>query len=125
MSEATKYFTPGEATRTLPLVRRIVEDILATGRALRALAPEGEPPAKAAAEFRQLAARIRELLQELEELGCSYKDMSFTMGLVDFPARIGGKDVLLCWRPDEDALKYYHAEGEGYRGRKEIPTEYL
>ena len=34
-----KLFTPAQANRTLPLVRRIVDDILLRGRELRRIAP--------------------------------------------------------------------------------------
>ena len=64
-------------------------------------------------------------MAELEEIGCFYKDWNFTIGLVDFPAIIDGKEVLLCWRSDEDDILYYHGFEDGYAGRKEIPDKYL
>ena len=42
MVTATKYFTPEEARRTLPLVRKIVEDILNSSREIRLLADDKE-----------------------------------------------------------------------------------
>ena len=35
-----KYFSPAEASRTLPLVRKIVADILKTGQELRTFVAE-------------------------------------------------------------------------------------
>jgi hypothetical protein len=32
---------------------------------------------------------------------------------------------MLCWRSDEDEIKYYHDIEAGYSGRKLIPEEYL
>jgi hypothetical protein len=64
-------------------------------------------------------------MKELEEIGCSYKDWSFELGLVDFPSIIDGKEVLLCWRSDEESVKYYHGLLEGFAGRKPIPDDYL
>jgi hypothetical protein len=40
MTTATKYFTPEEARKTLPLVRQIVKDILDTTREMRLIAEE-------------------------------------------------------------------------------------
>lgn len=45
--------------------------------------------------------------------------------LVDFPYRIGGEDVLLCWKPGETSVTWYHGLYEGMLGRKPIPPEIL
>ena len=42
-------------------------------------------------------------------------------GLVDFPARREGVDVLLCWRLGEDEVGYWHGLEEGFSGRKPLP----
>ena len=63
--------------------------------------------------------------EELEALGCSYKDWNFSVGLVDFPSVIDGEEVFLCWRSDEKALGYFHGPEEGFTGRREIPAKYL
>lgn len=111
-----RLFTPEEARKTLPLVRRIVADILTAARDLRAL-PEGDPGTDA------LAGRVQEYLQELETLGCYYKDWSYTVGLVDFPAVIDGETVFLCWRSDETELGWYHPLDTGYQGRTPLPAQ--
>lgn len=41
--------------------------------------------------------------------------------LVDFPAQIEGKEVLLCWKPGEPSVGWYHGLYEGMMGRKPIP----
>lgn len=120
-----RYFTPLEANRTLPLVKRIVADIQASGRRLRQLAGELGPAAADDAEIRKLIASLNEFFEELEGIGCSYKDPNFNLGLVDFPAVIDGEEVLLCWRSDEPAVTHYHGPMEGYQGRKRIPDELL
>ena len=68
---------------------------------------------------------LKELHAELEELGCEYKDWNFTIGLVDFPAIIEGREVLLCWRSDEEHITHYHGYLEGYAGRTILPAAYL
>jgi len=40
MTTDIKYFTPSEAKKTLPLVRKIVKDILDTSREMRLIADE-------------------------------------------------------------------------------------
>ena len=40
MTTVTKYFTPAEARSTLPLVKKIVKDILDTTREMRLIAEE-------------------------------------------------------------------------------------
>ncbi len=121
----TKFFTPKEATQTLPLVRKIVTDILKLGEEMRALYNKLGSNAEEHPEVLRLADLLEDLFRELEGLGCFYKDWNFSMGLVDFPAVIDGKEVFLCWRSDEPALRYYHGVEEGFTGRQLIPEELL
>ncbi len=120
-----KYFTPKEATQTLPLVKSIVSDIQETGQRFTERIRELGADAPADPEVKRMADELDDLLQELQDLGCTYKDWSFSTGLVDFPAMIDGEEVLLCWRSDEPAIVYYHSVEAGYPGRKPIPEAYL
>ena len=121
----TKYFTPDEAQLTLPLVKKIVKDILDTTKEIRLLAEDLEGQIEENSEIKKMISDINGFMNELEEIGCFYKDWNFTIGLVDFPAFIGGEEVLLCWRSDEEDVKYYHSAEEGYAGRKPIPEQYF
>jgi hypothetical protein len=117
----TKLFTPAEANRTLPLVRSIVSDILERARELRGLtalsaSPEEDP------ELELIRQDILDLMQEIEDLGATYKDWNFEVGLVDFPSRIDGRAVLLCWRSDEPEISWYHPPESGFAGRTRIPS---
>lgn len=125
MTKREKLFTPEAATRSLPLVSRIVEDILTTGQRMRAIGTVGNPTAEQVKEYAKLTRSLRELFEEIEHLGCYYKDWNFTVGLVDFPAQINGRRVLLCWRSDEPELRYFHDSKDGYAGRREIPRALL
>ena len=118
----TRYFTPSEANHMLPLVRKIVSDILKNGQAIRALSVKMEKPEEDP-EINRLMDQLDELFDELESLGCSYRDWNFSEGLVDFPSKINGKDVLLCWRSDEKSVLFYHDLESGYAGRLPIPKE--
>ena len=125
MNTAIKYFTPAEAKKTLPLVRKIVKDILDTSREMRLIADEIGSQVEKDPRIQRMADSIEEFMQELEEIGCFFKDWNFQIGLVDFPAIIDSKEVFLCWRSDEDDILYYHDVETGFAGRKLIPPEEL
>ena len=128
MITETKYFTPSEAKKTLPLVRKIVKDILDTTKEMRLIAEDVDGKIESSDTWNQVQKMVNEVnsfIQELEEIGCLYKDWNFTIVLVDFPSVIEGREVYLCWRSDEDDIKYYHGIEEGYPGRKPIPENYL
>ena len=120
----TKYFTPQEANRRLPYVKKIVAEIIGKGQRIRALltlSAGREIPA----ECETLQEEMESLMQELEQLGCFYKDWNFEIGLVDFPALIEGEEVLLCWKSDEPEIIWYHRLGDGFIGRRPIPERLL
>ena len=119
-----KWFTPKEANQTLPLVKRIVADILETGQLIRSLTVTMEKPEEDP-KINRLMDQLDELFEELEALGCSYKDWNFSVGLVDFPGMVQGREVLLCWKSDEDKIGHYHDADAGFAGRKPIPAESL
>ena len=123
-TDEVKYFTPVEANRTLPLVKRIVKDIQSSGQLLVKLANDLGEQAADDPEIKGLIKELNELMGELDQIGCSYKDPNFTLGLVDFPAIIDDNEVELCWRSDEPSVAHYHGP-EGYSGRKPIPEELL
>lgn len=125
MTTETKYFTPAEARKTLPLVKNIVRDILQTTREMRLIAEEIGGNVEDDERIKKLAAEVTGFLEELEEIGCYYKDTNFQIGLVDFPAMMNGEEVFLCWRSDENDIIYYHDSDSGYAGRKLIPPQYF
>ena len=124
-------FTIDQANRTLPLVRRIVADIVQTYEVwqaevrafeLAALAPEGSERNPVAVaherEAQRLATEITGFVRELEALGVEFK--GYDIGLVDFPSRIGDRTVYLCWRLGEPAVQYWHETNGGFAGRQPI-----
>lgn len=125
MITETKYFTPSEAIKTLPLVRKIVGDIIDTTREMRLYAEDVNGQIENDPYIRRMAEHVDDFIKELEEIGCFYKDWNFTIGLVDFPSIIDGEEVLLCWRSDEETIKFYHDMDSGFAGRKSIPEKYL
>ena len=124
-------FTIDQANRTLPLVRRIVADIVQTYEAwqaeirafeLASVAPPGTAPSVAAIaherEAQRLATEITVFVRELEALGVEFK--GYDIGLVDFPSQIGDRTVYLCWRLGEPAVQYWHETDGGFAGRQPI-----
>jgi len=66
--------------------------------------------------------KLQEAMAEVEQLGVQVKDLD--IGLLDFMARYNGRDVCLCWKLGEDAIRYWHGVEEGFGGRKEIDDEF-
>lgn len=125
MEMEEKYFTPKEAVKTLPLVKRIVSDILSLAGEIRQYISE-HPEAEESEEYiTSRLSKIQACMDELLELGCYYKDWNFSVGLVDFPSVIDGEDVFLCWRSDEENIRYFHRREDGFAGRKPIPEIYF
>ena len=125
-----KYFTVDEANRSLTLVRRIVTDISAAHqeRMKRIVEyekleahPEGkeERSRKLGRELRELTDVIVGYAEELEEIGIQFK--GFEPGLVDFPAMLDGRPILLCWKLGEEKVEYWHEIEAGYAGRQRLP----
>ena len=122
-----KLFNLEEANNTLPLVSRIIGDIVrvngevreAYGR-VRALTEEGRSVKAEEAEdqLRDLVHQVQEHVDELSEIGCVCKDPN--LGLVDFPARIEHRIVFLCWKTGEPEIRYWHEMEAGFAGRKPV-----
>ena len=125
MKGSVKYFSVSEANRTLPLVRKIVQDILEAGKKLRQVGRDEKKDISENPQFTALSDQLESLFLELEALGCSYRDWNFDLGLVDFPALIEDEEVLLCWKSDEPEIKYFHTLDQGFAGRQLIPAKYL
>jgi hypothetical protein len=124
-------FTVEHANRTLPLVRRIVEDVVDQHRRWREtileldLVSQASPPEDQSARAEVLVRQARDLSRELEgyqrelrDLGVQLKDPR--LGLVDFPSEIGGRTVLLCWRLGEPEVQFWHEVDAGYAGRQPL-----
>lgn len=119
-----KYFTPDEANKTLPLVKKIVQDILDYSSQLKVISESTIGDLEDNREASGLLSSVKGFMRELEQIGCHYKDWNFSVGLVDFPGIINGEEVYLCWKSDEEQIIYYHGINDGFRGRKLIP-EYI
>jgi hypothetical protein len=123
-ARAVRRFTLEQANRTLPLVRRIVGDIvqahtLASARRDDVERSTGTKEAAVAQQALEMAIeRLEDLVDELEDVGAELKD--YQTGLIDFVGRHEGRDVYLCWKLGEDAITHWHELDAGFAGRKPV-----
>jgi hypothetical protein len=130
-----RLFTPEEANLALAEVRPLAERMVHSRRSLAAAARRQRQlvmriagnggdlsPGEvrdATADVEREVETIAECVAALEAAGVQVKDMD--EGLVDFPARHGGRDVLLCWKVGEPEVAHWHGLDEGFAGRKPLP----
>src|SRR5437660_11450671 len=74
--------------------------------------------ARRKAEREKAIRRVKDALAEIDATGVQVKDLD--IGLLDFPCRVEGEIVLLCWRLGEKGIGHWHGTEEGYAGRKPI-----
>jgi hypothetical protein len=123
-----RRFTLDEAQRTLPLVSRIVADIVvaypdfqARVDELQRLTADGTPEARVAKLRRELdeeATRINAFVAEIQQIGCIFK--GFELGLVDFHADLEGRTICLCWQYGEERITHWHEVDGGFAARQPI-----
>ncbi len=120
-----RLFDLEKANETLPLVSRILEDIVRVNgkiwdlhRQAKELLGEGrrERAEELQDEMQSLDFERADYIVELEAIGCELKDPE--IGLVDFPARLDDRIVLLCWRLGEPEITHWHEVHAGVRGRQ-------
>ncbi len=131
-----KYFTLEEAVKMLPAIQEMLslaqreidslrDDVILSKRLLLARRSSGRNPDEGeAALLQQKFERFEETLQRwvafFAQQGIILRDVD--SGLIDFPYRAESnqQDYLLCWRPDEDGIFYFHGLHEGFKGRHPI-----
>jgi len=133
LSVPPRPFTLAEANRTLPLVKRIVQDVTSIYPSWKDLVAKyeliaaqarpdwGESPEQLElkSQIDAVAHKINGFLRELEEIGCEFK--GFEEGLVDFHGRLEDREILWCWKLGEDRIAHWHELDAGFAGRQPIP----
>jgi hypothetical protein len=128
-----KFFTLAEANRTLPLVRRIVQDLTAVYPIWKDLVAKYEMVAAQSRpdwgeskeqldlkrQIDAVAGKINGFLQELGAIGCEFK--GFDEGLVDFHGKLEDREILWCWKLGEERITHWHELDAGFAGRQPIP----
>ncbi|MCU1313009.1 MAG: hypothetical protein JWM54_766 [Acidobacteriaceae bacterium] len=64
----------------------------------------------------------KDALGEIGSIGVQVKDLD--TGLLDFPTRVDGELVLLCWRRGETRIEYWHTLEAGFRGRQPLDERF-
>ncbi len=126
-SRKRRYFTLDEANRALPLVRRVVADLVNTHETATHLHSQLEnrskPQQRAEVEHQleKTVDRLTDLVDELNAIGCELKD--YRLGLIDFIAKHQGREICLCWMLGEERIDHWHELHTGFQGRQ--PVEML
>src|SRR5208282_2816886 len=79
--------------------------------------------ARRKAEREKAIPRVKDALAEIDATGVQVKDLD--IGLLDFPCKVDGQIVLLCWKLGEHGITYWHDTTEGFAGRKPIDEKII
>src|ERR1035438_5269505 len=74
--------------------------------------------ARRKAEREKAIHRVKDALAEIDATGVQVKDLD--IGLLDFPCKVEGETILLCWKTGETQITHWHSTMEGFAGRKPI-----
>src|SRR6266850_169393 len=74
--------------------------------------------ARRKAERERAVQRAKDAIAEIHATGVQVKDID--IGLLDFPCKVEGEIVLLCWKLGESKITHWHSTEEGFAGRKPI-----
>jgi hypothetical protein len=126
-------FTIRTANQTLPLVKMIVQDIVALsrevcetrerlaylseGRDANGLEDEYSKELTAIEQTNELkSSQVGQYIQELTDLQIGVT--AVTQGFVDFPATRENESVCLCWELCDKELMYWHRHDEDCSARR-------
>ncbi|MDC0279172.1 DUF2203 domain-containing protein [bacterium] len=135
--DSTHDFTPGTASKLLPLIRSIVRDMSELSDSINLQRQQlvgldeigemnsddayEEEVADVRSSLLEVEQRFESCRTELEALGVEPHD-PFD-GSVDFPSTLDNRKVNLCWRADDDSVRHWHELGEGTAERKLLEPE--
>jgi hypothetical protein len=135
------HFSVGEVEAMIPTLEQIFMHVLQLRAGLRALGTkldragvplsredvqvelDAGPPAvrQAKAVFQGLDEALSDELERVVALGGEVKDVE--TGLVDFPGKRGGEDILLCWKLGEKKIGYWHSVEGGFASRRPVDEQ--
>ncbi len=131
-------FTPCSATKMLPLVRRIVADIVQLSDSIDAQRAQLSEIDKLAAtidqpNYREELSDIRgSLASDERRLEVCFSELA-ALGLeahqpfdgsIDFPAMLNRRQVHLCWRPEDERVEHWHEVGKSMDRTKVDPKKF-
>jgi hypothetical protein len=131
---AERYWSPDEVEALIPELTQLMGEVMERHKTASTLAESvkaektrlamvgGGLPAPSwrenTAQLERLTAEMKSRLERIHELGGTPKDL--TLGLVDFPHLRDGREVNLCWKYGERAIRFWHGLDEGYAARKAL-----
>jgi hypothetical protein len=130
-----KHFEPADVDRLIPRLSQVMERAMTAHAAGAAIAERLEQQRQRiqlagggiidrqawqadTRRLEQLTETVRQALGEIAEMGGVTKDVS--LGLVDFLHIRAGREVNLCWKFGEDAVRHWHGLDEGYANRRPL-----
>ncbi|HYL14332.1 MAG TPA: DUF2203 domain-containing protein [Terriglobales bacterium] len=132
---STRTFTLEEAQSLLPVLESLLRSAIKSKKLIEQVDAEMQDTvhkvflkggmllnvvhlARRKAEREKALQRVKDALAEIDAAGVQVKDLD--IGLLDFPCRVEGEIVLLCWKLGEKGIAHWHGTEEGYAGRKPI-----
>jgi hypothetical protein len=133
MSERT--FTLDEAQMLLPVLESLLKQAIQGKKLIEEVDAEMQETAhrvflnggtlvnvvhlaKRKAAREKAIQRIKDAVNEIDATGVQVKDLD--VGLLDFPCRVEGEILLLCWKLGEAKIGFYHGTTDGFAARKPI-----
>ena len=128
-----QFYTVREANNKLPELTRLLHEMQALGLQLAELQGRGiavkekiksngdhnpSEDVMLAQSERSLEETLQLAISQLAEWNIQLKDLQ--RGLVDFPARLEGRTVFLCWELGEEEVGFWHETDTGFSGRMPI-----
>lgn len=132
---ADRTFTLDEAQMLLPILESLLRQAINGKKLIEAVDNELQEMAhrvflnggtllnvvhlaRRKAEREKAIRRIKDALGEIDATGVQVKDID--IGLLDFPCKVEGEILLLCWKLGEATITHWHGTDEGFASRKPI-----
>ena len=132
---STRTFTLQDAQMLLPTLESLLRTAIQSKQLIEAVDAEFEAlahriflnggtlvkiveVARRKAERERAVQRAKDAVAEIHATGVQVKDID--IGLLDFPCKVDGEILLLCWKLGEEKITHWHSPEEGFAGRKPI-----
>lgn len=122
-----RLFSLAEAEQLIPQLEKIFDQIAelaaqaqVKANQVRKLEEQNDAAqlAMTRSQVQFVTGQIEAKLQSILDLGAVPKGLE--PALVDFPAKVDGEEVFLCWKLGEKKITAYHGVDEGYANRKPL-----
>ena len=125
-----KLYTPRDVDGLIPLLEKILGHVDHCRCRAEVLAKQanglvGASDVEALARTQLLRSQVeflmeavRDDVEQILEVGGVAKDLE--AGLVDFPGKVDGEDVWLCWKRGESRVRFWHSLEEGFSQRQAL-----